>query len=446
MKIAKGTKLPISIEEARNIIQSNTDSFGLYLDLDRILEYNYHYTLDLRNKMKELRNLVGEPLYNITERTATYNILVSRLGVPKALLTTPTGDPSVDKKMIEQCLNYYRGSGSIAEEFLLKYQDAVTVSKALSSFKSYKDLPQCLGLDRDNHRMVVAKPTWNILNTSRLSASNPGIQTIARAHADIITAPKGWQLVRSDSGQIEPRIMWSHVFKDDLMFNLIVAYNDAYFAYYDFVTMDKKREALLRENFEANFSKTDITQEMKDGRQQMKRISLAAGYGSSLPQNAGFDPKLARLYTEKIVNNPLRKEFERKIREDVYHGVGTFYGAFGSAVTPKSTDKYDVGGSGWTEHVIRCGINNPIQTTASELMIFAVNAANNILMTKCKNSHIAYYKHDEGCFYLHEDSGDMDYAEDLADCQSYLVEGWIPIYSEMEVGRKEPHNDVLRLF
>lgn len=446
MIIKSGTKLPITIEETRNIIQSHTDGFGVFLDLDRIMEYIFHYTTDLRTKMKDIRNLVGEPTYQITERQTTFNILTSRLGVPKALLTNARGETSVDKGMIEQCLNYYRGSGSTVEEFLLKYQDAATVSKALSSFSSYKDLPQCAGLDRDNHRMVVAHPTWNILSTSRLSASNPGIQTIARAHGDILTAPKGWQVVRSDSGQIEPRIMWSHVFKDDLMFNLIQAYNDAYFAYYDFITMSPDREAKLRADFANNFVKNEITQEMKDGRQQMKRISLAAGYGSSLPQNAGFDPRLARLYTEKIVNHPMRKEFERKVRDDVYRGVGTFYGAFGSAVTPKSTDRYSMGGSGWTEHVIRCGINNPIQTTASELMIFAVHAANDILMNKCKYSHIAYYKHDEGCFYLHEDSGDIDFAEELGDCQSYKVEGWIPIYSEMEIGRKEPHNDVLRLF
>ena len=438
-------KLPNTIQGTRDIIQRHTDEFGVFFDYDRICEYMFYFATEHNKALKHVRELAGKPYYLTTDRDETINILVNRFGVDKTLLMDRNGKFTTDKKVIEQVKNYYSALGGPLIEFIDEYLHACSLRVALSSYKSYKDLPMCRTLDRDNHRMVVAHPTWNILSTSRLSAKDPGIQTIDRNRGDIITAPKGYQLVRSDSGQIEPRIMWSYFLKDPLMKNLIIAYNDAYFAYYDFVTMSPEREARLREDFSKNFVKTEITDSMKEGRQQMKRISLAAGYGSSLPANGGFDQNLGRLYTARIVNHPLRKELEAKIRSDVYSGTQTFYGAFGSPVTPDETDKYTKDGSGWAEHLIRCGINNPIQTTASELMIFAVNRAENILRSKGHNSHICFYKHDEGCFYLNEDAGDMDLAEELGACQSYEVTDWIPIYSEMEIGRKEPHNDALRL-
>lgn len=445
MKI-ENMQLPITIAATRNIIQKNTDDFGVFFDYDRICEYMFYYNTKLRDLTKRLRNFTGIMGYTPTNKTLTQGFLIDHLNVPKELMTNRDGRITTDQKVIEQIYGFYKDSGSPVEEFLDMYMPAVKYSTAVSGYQSYKDLPMSLARDRDNHRMVVAHPTWNILRTSRISATNPGIQTIDRNRGDIITAPKGYQLVRSDSGQIEPRIMWSHFIRDELMVNLIIAYNDAYFAYYDFVTMDAVREHALREDFAKNFVKREITPELKEARQKMKRISLAAGYGSSLPKNAGFDQELGRLYEEKIVNHPKRKEVEAAVRKYVYSGKETFYGAFGSPVTPEETATYKRGGSGWVEHVIRCGINNPIQTTASELMICAVNRANHILTEKCKDSHICFYKHDEGCFYLNEDAGDMDYANELGDCQSYIIPNWIPIYSEMEIGRKEPHNDVPRIF
>lgn len=438
--------LPISITDTRNIISRHMEEFGVFFDYDRICDYMFHFETELKKDTAELRRLTGIINYVPTNRNQTLDFLINRLNIPSTLLTNNGGKLTVDKNIIEQLSAYYAGTGSLVEEFLTLYTRARSNSTALSSYAGYKDLPFSKSLDRDGHRMLRAVPKWNILRTSRLSASDPGVQTIDRNRGDIITAPRGYQIVRSDSGQIEPRIMWSHFLRDELMFNLIKAYDDAYFAYFDFVTMKPDRERALRENFSKNFVKNEITQEMKDGRQQMKRISLAAGYGSSLPKNSGFDQELGRLYIERIVNHPMRAELEKSVRKYVNNGGEVFYGAFGSTVHPEATDKYHPGAPGWREHLIRCGINNPIQTTASELMIHAVYNAERILRTKCHNSHICYYKHDEGCFYLNEDAGDMDFAEELAACQSYEVANWIPIHSEMEVGRKEPHNDVIRVF
>lgn len=443
MKINSKTP-PITAMEARNILQMHTDSFGVFLDLDRILEYTFEYTLRLSKYTKALCNISKVPDYKVTNANETKSILINRLGVDPAALTV-RGKVTTDGKLLKKIAEDVKGSNTALEEFLSYYIPARSVSQLLSYLNSYLELPIVNCVDNDKHRMVVAHPTWSILSTSRIGASEPNIQQISRTIGDIITAPEGYRLIRSDSGQIEPRIMWSHFIPDKLMANLITAYDDAYMAYYDYITMRPEREEKLRNDFENNFVKLEITDEVRSKRQELKRMSLAAGYGSSLPADAGFDPQLARLYTARISNHTLRKVQEQKITDYVENGGDTFYGAFGTPVKPDATDKYEPGKDGWTKHLIRCGINNPIQTTASELMLFAVNRAHGIINSKCKDSHIGYYKHDEGCFYLNEDNGDVDYADELGACQSYEVEGWIPIHSEMEIGRKKWNEDVVRL-
>ena len=424
-------------------VQRETDRFGLFLDLDRICEYHWYYTMETKRAAKDICALTGLFNYSFTDNKTTYSILTRDLGVPARMLTdTHKGTPTVAKAYIENVAKAYAGTGGAVEEFLNLYTMGRNATTIVNTYNGYLQLPQTGLLDRDGHRMLIAHPRWNILSTSRMSASNPACQNIDRDHFDIVTAPKGYQLVRADSGQIEPRIQWSYFIKDALMRDLITAYDDAYYAYYDFISMNENREAALRSDFAKNFTKLEITPELKEGRQQMKRMSLAASYGSQLSAEDGFDPVLARLYNARIVNHPERMKLIKNIREQVYRGKDYFEGAFGTKVVPEATDKYTPGSSGWAEHLVRCGMNNPIQTTASELNCFAIYNCMNILENKCKSSALAYSKHDEGAVYLNEDNGDMDYAEEIADCWSYIIDGWIPIYSEMEVGRKAPHNNV----
>lgn len=445
MKIT-ATKLPKGrgIQDMCAVVQRETSRFGLFLDLDRLNEYKFHYDNLIDEYTRKIEKLAGVYDYRFTRPADTIYILKDVFGVPATFLTDPhKGTLSASEGIINKVAKQYAGTGGPIEEFIKYYRVGREASTLVSTFNSYIDLPKHPDLDRDGHRMVVAHPVWKVLSTSRLSASEPACQNINRDHFDIVTAPRGWQIVRADSGQIEPRIQWSYFTKDSLMRDLITAYDDAYYAYYDFISMSADREAALRADFAKNFKKLEITDDIKEGRQQMKRMSLAANYGSTLPADAGFDPVLAKLYTERIVNHPARIALSNKIRDEVYRGRTSFSGAFGTEVTPDSTTKYSKSdGKAWTEHLIRCGLNNPIQTTASELNCFAIFNCMDIIENKCKNSALAYSKHDEGAVYLNEDNGDIDYAQEIADSWSYDVEGWIPIRSEMEVGRKAPHNNV----
>ena len=124
----------------------------------------------------------------------------------------------------------------------------------------------------------------------------------------------------------------------------------------------------------------------------------------------------------------------------MHRGVDKFYGAFGSEIVPEGTAKYKRNSPNWTDHVIRCGINNPIQGTASELMLFSVNKVRE-LQKKYDGIHVAFYKHDEGALYVKEDIYDKVKPE-IQDLTAYNVKGWIPITCEVEEGQLESTEEV----
>lgn len=294
----------------------------------------------------------------------------------------------------------------------------------------YLSLPISNVEDMDNQRMVVAHPEWKVLATSRFSASSPSVQNINRDICDIYTAPKGWQLVFSDSGQIEPRITYSAYIRDDLIVKLITMYDDAYYGLLHFILLTDEEERNLRSNLDS-IKLHEVTAEMKGKRQRLKVLGLAGNYGSS--NLASIATELGPLYEKKIVNHPARKALEAEVTAAVRNGAEFFNGYFGTRVYPDNTQKYHKGDSSWAGHMIRCGINNPIQTTAAELMCISVMNAKRILGPK---DHIGSYKYDEGMFYVRNEHVE-ELAPKLRECLSYAVEGWIPIGSDLHIGRKE---------
>lgn len=423
-------KLPITPEDARSILQRQTDQFGVFFDLDRVLEYESNYSVDMFRLYPAWRRLAGQPNLEITKNLDILHIVMDRFKVPEYKLKNKDKKTSIDSYVRENLMN----DSSLNEdalEFIRLTHELSKLRYYRSYLQQYKNCPLSDALSYEGHRMTIGHPQWELLSTSRISAKDPSVQNIAKDLPDIITQPKGWILVRADSGQIEPRIMWSYFMRDELMVNLITAYNDAYYGYYDYIKMDKETEMILRADFTTHFTKKEITEDIKEKRQSLKTLALAGSYGSQNLQNV--DPTLSRAYTEKIVNHPARLAWEDRVKEQVSRGIETFHGAFGTPVTPDETDRYARNAPGWSGHLIRCGINNPVQTTASELMLFSILYASRIL-NKSKDSHIAYYKHDEGAFYVREDEQEL--VDELAQVNAYDVKGWIPVGSEVIIGKK----------
>ena len=214
---------------------------------------------------------------------------------------------------------------------------------------------------------------------------------------------------------------------------LIMHYGDAYFGLLHYCEMSDEEIAACRLDFDKNFKPLEISDAIKDSRQNIKRLTNAGSYGSMNLE--GINPRLAKVYETRIVNHPKRLALVAKITSDVEHGIDTFYGQFGTPVTPGSTERYNKNESGWKDHLIRCGVNNPVQTTASELMIHSINYARSVL-AEATDTHVCFYKHDEACFYISDADMEKGIGKKLEEATAYNVKGWIPIPSEALYGIK----------
>lgn len=426
-------QLPITPAEARDYIQRNTDNFGVFFDVDRCFELSAILQLEMLDAVRKTRRISLNPKLSLDDKDSLINTLI-KMGVNKAeFFDSRSRKPSYTADIRSTILSNVNYSDDIKE--FVKLTDTYTSNKRnKGNIENFAiKYPQSKALSKLNHRMSRGCPTWSLLNTSRIAAKDPGIQGIPRTMGDIICEPKGYTLIRCDSGQIEPRINFSSFLRDELIMDLIIHYNDAYYGILHYCNMSDEMEQLCRGNFKNYFKPMEITDEIKDMRQNIKRLTNAGSYGST--NLSGINPQLANVYERKIVKHPARLALENKVRSDVNRGVDTFYGFFGTPVTPDATEKYEKNGSGWKEHVIRCGINNPIQTTASELMMFSVNKAREIL-SRAKDSHICFYKHDEACFYVSDDDMSAGIGDELSDVTAYNVKGWIPIEADALIGIK----------
>lgn len=420
-------KISVSAEQARYILERETSRFGICIDLDRCLEYQSDLIEIYKPMQKPWREMAGSQILTPNDRKDLIDILIKRFGVsPHKLMSH--NKLSIKSDIVKQLVKDPT-LGEDALEFLKLYQQLKTCSYNISYLDQYIDLPILDQESFEGSRMVLAKPEWNILSTSRISAKKPSIQNIAGHYADIITAPKGYTMLFSDSGQIEPRITYSHFVPDALLSHLIMLYSDAYWGMVHFVLMEEDEERLARQNLSI-VQKKELPAAL---RTELKLLLLVGNYGGDLSK---FDPVLANGFRNKLQNHPLRKQWEAQVEEDVRSGTETFYSAFGTPITPEETMKYAKNSPGWYKHLVRCGINNPIQTTASDLMCESVFQAEKLIRERAKGyTAIGYYKHDEGFFYVHED--DENLIDDLVGCLSYQVEGWIPIESDKHIGKKK---------
>lgn len=434
IKVPAGFKLPQnSAQLCRDFLQEQTDTFGTFLNQDRIYYHIARCLTNQHNIEPQVRMYGMLSARQELTRAAIISALQNIYVVPDVKLLNAKGIVSIDKTVMKSLLE----DPSInpqAKELVQAWGAYANAGHTVSSMRGLlnPDIShECSGRDMNNCRMRVYHPKWNILSTSRFSSSDPNIQNIDRGCQDVFTAPKGWMLVHSDSGQIEPRITYSAFIPDPLIKRLITLYDDAYFGLLHFILMSDEDEAWARTHLD-EVQKHEITEDMKNKRKVLKVLGLAGNYGSA--NLAAVDAELGPLYERKVVSHPMRREWERRVADEVRAGADHFYAYFGTPVYPESSKstKYQ-GGSGWKNHLIRCGINNPVQTTASELMHISIQEVRRILKP---NEHVAGYIHDAGLFYVPLDSVE-ERAPVFQNCLSYDVEGWIPIGSDLHIGVEE---------
>lgn len=432
-------RIPINADQCANILSNHTNRVGLFIDIDRCLDYHSYFQRVLFRDYKIFRAMSGNDYITAGKREEVALIAVKKFGVDPKLFMGNGEKFSLDSETRKSLIESDEVSQDAKEYFEVynRIKDAeVVIENQLAQYLRQPVLTKMKSFE--GHRMALARPTWKVLSTSRISASAPSLQNINRMYLDIITYPEGWALIRSDSGQIEPRITYSHYIQDQVIQRLIELYDDAYFGLQDYITRDM--DVLDKAYRDPSILEKVVLD--KEDRPMLKLLVLAGQYGSGLES---LPARLSIPFKERVIQNPRRLSWLQKVEDEVSAGATSFRSAFGTIVTPDATEKYKKGEGGWKKHLVRCGVNNPIQTTASDLMCASVYEADKIIKNKARNnSAIAYYKHDEGAFYL--EGNDIDLADELAECMSYNVtlngKKWIPVYGEKKIGKPEGKTEV----
>ena len=431
--VNKDTYIP-SVDETLGTLRMHNSMMPSFVDFDKVMMNINYLQVQIENISKPLFEVIGRPVgvnagENMkawlvrNEDTSGFNFGKTGLSLDK---------PSIEAAFESQTLSEF---GTDLVNVYQKYSNLTKTRGTLISLlqNPISNVPSC-----DGHRMLILKPLFEPQNTGRIGMQKPAIQNFPHAIQEITTVPEGFILLHTDSGQIEPRIVYSVYLKDPQIQALIRLYNDAYFGILHYITMPEEMIISGRTDFE----KHEITDEMQENRKKIKTYTNAVMYGSK--SNPSGDP-IKEAMINRIGKHPARMALVKKLTEQINAGIRTVYTAFGTPIdmnkSPKLADGAPTSDS-LEDQLLKLAINNPIQGTAADLMRVSVYEANRIMMNKGKQSYIIDYVHDAGRFAIHENDYDK-IADELGDIVHYEVDGWLPIYAEPEFGRNGGKNGLI---
>lgn len=422
-----------SVDETLGILRMNNNLMPQYVDYDKLMQLIFFLDQRANTYGKDLFSVIGKPS-GVQADGNLKNYLIEHRVDLSAFGTTETGNISLDEESITMALE----SGKLSDEvinLISLYQKYSKTAKSRSTCMSLLQNPMSEKISCDGHRMLELRPVWAPQNTGRVGMQKPAVQNIQRELQEVLTVPKGYVLLHTDSGQIEPRIVYSVYIRDPQIQALIRLYDDAYFGVLHYVTMPMSDIMSGRMDFE----KHEITPEMKENRKNIKTYNNAVMYGST--SNAAGDP-IKDALINRIGKHPVRLQLCDRLMGEINRGVNIVKTAFGTPIDITKSAKLTPGNmhsESVTQQKLKLMINNPIQGTAADLMRVSVSEASRIIMTRTKDTYIYNYVHDAGCFCISEDEFDK-VKDDLADIVSYDVEGWLPIKAEPEFGRDHGAN------
>ena len=431
--VNKDTYIP-SVDETLGTLRMHNSMMPSFVDFDKVMMNINYLQVEIEKVSKPLFDIIGRPTgVNAADNMKAWlvrNEDTSGFNFGKEGLSLEKG--SVAAAFESQTLSEF---GTDLVKVYQRYSEMTKTRGTLISLlqNPISNVPSC-----DGHRMLILYPIFAPQNTGRIGMQKPAIQNFPHLIQEITTVPEGYVLLHTDSGQIEPRIVYSVYLKDPQIQALIRLYNDAYYGVLHYITMPE--EVII--SGITNFEKHEITDEMAEGRKGIKTYTNAVMYGSK--SNPSGDPIKEAMIT-RIGKHPSRMELVKKNTEMINAGIRTVYTAFGTPIDMNKSPKLADGMSRSEtveDQLLKLSINNPIQGTAADLMRVSVYEANRILMNKGKKSYIIDYVHDAGRFAIHEDDYDK-IADDLADIVHYEVDGWLPIYAEPEFGRNGGKNGLI---
>lgn len=429
LKIDKNVTIP-SISYAKSVLELHKQKCPTFIDFDKLSSYWAYYV----QRASELEERLYEQFEYIRSSESTpkqwFQFKMRSRGYASLLPKTKKGAISFDAESIKGLIEDGKVTGSDADE-LLNYIEWNSMCVIRSTLDKMMMLPLSELSSYDGHRMAICYPIFAEQMTGRIGMQNPAIQNLARVIQDIVTVPRGYVLIHCDSGQIEPRSIYSTFLADPQIQYLINLYGDAYYGvlhYAVYLTDEEIASGRL------DIQKLEVTKEMENMRPEIKTYNNAVMYGSTSNIK---NSKVKAALIKRIGEHPLRKKKLNEIEKQLYNGNYIFQTYFGTPIDIRNSDKLKVLTPGTEEYFYECNklaINNPIQGAAADLMRYSISQADKIIREKAKDSYIIDYVHDAGRFCVSEKDYDKvgDYLKDIV---GYEVDGWIPIYAEAEVGR-----------
>lgn len=416
----KNTTIP-SVEQTLNTLKLHNSMMPNYIDYDMLLMSIFKLNKLIDDNNRAFFSALG--ITTAAKKDSALKTLIIRNNLRGRFAETGTGEISLNKESIAMAVQ--SGLPEDIVQIIHFYMAASTYEKLRGQLVPFLQNPISTKLSFDGHRMLEVVPEWSAQNTGRVAMSKPAIQNMSREIQNLLTVPQGYKLIHTDSGQVEPRIVYSTFIQDKQIQELIRLYDDAYYGILHYVTMPEQYIHDQRMTFE----KREITEEMKAGRKKIKTYGNAVMYGST--SNKEGDP-VKDAMIQRIGNHPSRLSKIREIKDNLQRGNTVFKTYFGTSIDISKSKKIQEGSSyGSQEDLIRLAINNPIQGTAADLMRYSVYSANKLLMG-CRDSYIVNYVHDAGVFCVSEDEYDK-VGKELMDIVSYHVDGWLPVSADGEI-------------
>ena len=409
----KGRVVIPSVEQTLGILNANLDTRPIYVDYDKVVYRIYDFTTRVIHKELEFKDRYGLP-----PTTLNIKSLIVERNLTDKFDITPTGELSLNKESVEGAMLTLSEDDQIMVSL---YREVASLTKKRNTLVSLLQNPMSELTSFDGHRMLELRPEWVSQNTGRVGMTNPAVQNFDHDLQDIFTAPYGYRLLHTDSGQIEPRISYSWIIPDPQLKTLINLYDDAYYGVYHYCTMP---ESVINSGT-TEFEKLELTDDVKKARQLIKRYTNAVMYGSRSEED---NVKIAMI--QRIGEHPMRLQYVNMLKQQIRSGQTVFNTYFGTPIDISKSQKYPRYNDN-LEQKVKLAINNPIQGTAADCMRMSVIAADRLCQSYPGNSSVAYYVHDAGVFYVAEDQIDT-LGKELQDIVAYQIDDFIPVHSEYE--------------
>ena len=424
IKLTRDSNIP-DVARILNNLNYNQTLMPTYLDYDVLLEYKSYFCIVRDQTAKALCEMLSMPSMEYVKTKITD--LARATGYIQLFNTTSTGLSWSKESLLNITENPQVSEGF--KSVIRTYQIYNKACKMISTCNSYLIYPLSDKLSYQKHRMIECLPTWASQNTGRVAMREPAIQNLPRPMQSIITVPQGYQILHTDSGQVEPRIVYSAYINDIQIQTLINLYDDAYYGLLHYCTVLSDEDIALGR---LDFKPLEITDQLKASRQKIKTYGNAVMYGSKA--NTENDP-VKDAMIRRIGSHPLRTRLVEDLTSKLNSGEKVFYTYFGTPIDISKSPKIESyqERDNFVSELVKLAINNPIQGTAADLMRASCDRANTIIMNS-KKSAIINYVHDAGTFAIADEDYDS-IADELADIVAYQVDDWIPIKAEPEFGR-----------